>query len=187
MTSIWNRAHEWVRAQVYIWLWYERLDRNEYRCQQGYVNTIILCCWANSRVRQWLVEDDTSLVWSSCTLQSLHCTSRFAYLRSCLSDMFEIVWFVWSVLEILNWSPSDWTLAPMSSSSPPHPQNRFEKPFNCLGTVQDGYNHDICRVSKSPELVWSHCYSPPKYQFVGQLIFELIHCHRHVPWVWSAS
>ena len=101
-------------------------------------------------------------VWSSCTSQSLHCTSRFAYLRSCLSDMFEIVWFVWSVLEILNWSPLDWTLAAMSSSSPPHPQNMFEKPFNCLGTVQDGSNKDIRRVSKSPELVWSQGNSPPK-------------------------
>ena len=61
MTSIWNRAHEWVRALVYIWSWYERLERNEYRCQQEHMNTIVLCCWANSRVRQWLIEDDTSL------------------------------------------------------------------------------------------------------------------------------
>ena len=25
MTSIWNRVHEWARALVYTWTWYERL------------------------------------------------------------------------------------------------------------------------------------------------------------------
>ena len=39
MTSIWNRVHEWARALVYTWSWYEILERNEYSVSIHYTSS----------------------------------------------------------------------------------------------------------------------------------------------------
>ena len=45
------------RAVICTMSWYERLERNEYQGQWEH-EYMELCCWVNSRVRQWLLEDD---------------------------------------------------------------------------------------------------------------------------------
>ena len=76
----------------------------------------------------------------------------------------------------------------MSSSSPPHPQNIFEYPFNFLKSAT-GYNLTVGKYinRKAPELVCSHSCRPTEDALIWKPVLELVDSHREMPWLVRAA